>query len=125
MKSVRWVVIDGIVKKNPSKEEIETAKEVTYIYGGQEDIVIQTWWVDYEHTKCIDFAYHINMIESLNPRIFPSFNPKYDIRKEHFERFGIKNTPQHLKSVIIPQSQITDDGIISLGGWRNLSSYLY
>ena len=125
MNTVQWVVIDGVVKKNPSKEEIENATEATYIYGGQEDIVIQTWWVDYEHTKFIDFAYHISTIESLNPQISPSFNPKYDIRKAHFARHGIKETPQHLKSVTIPQSQITDEGIISLGGWRNLSSYLY
>lgn len=125
MNNVQWVFIDGEVKKNPSKEEIENAQEVTYIYGGEEDVVIQTWWVDYEHTKCVDFAYIISIIESMNTKVSPSCNPKYVLRKAYFERFGIKNTPQHLKSVTIPQSQITDDGIISLGGWRSLSSYLY
>ena len=122
---MQWVVIDNKLVKNPTKEQLINGKDITYIYGGNEDIVIQTWWVDDEHTSCIDFAYCLSMIEAMDANASPSYNPKYDLRKKEFENHGIMFTPQDLKSITIPKSMITEDGIVNLGGYRRLNSFLY
>lgn len=121
---MQWVVIDDKLVKNPTKEQLART-DVTYIYSGDEDIVIQTWWVNDEHTSCIDFAYCLSMIEAMDANISPSHNPKYDLRKMFFKNNGITWTPQDLKSITIPKSMITKDGIVNLGGYRRLNSFLY
>ncbi len=121
---MQWVVIDNKLVKNPTKEQLART-DVTYIYGGVEDIVIQTWWVNKEHTLCVDFAYSLSMIETMNINASPSKNPKYDLRKMVFKNKGITWTPQDLKSITIPKSMITEDGIVNLGGYRRLNSFLY
>lgn len=120
---MQWVVIDNKLVKNPTKEQLART-DITHIYGGDEDIVIQTWWVNNEHTLCIDFAYSLSMIEAMDINASPSHNPKYDLRKKVFENHGIMFTPQDLKSITIPKSMITEDGIVNLGGYRRLNSFL-
>ena len=126
---MKWAIIDDKLIKNPTEEQIKDSK-INYIpiYGGPEETVIQSWWLDENHTKAIDFAYSLAMLESM-PLICTGewINPKWKLREEHFRRHGVYATdclPQELRSITIPKSQITEDGITNLGGWRTLYSFL-
>ena len=126
---MKFAIIDDKLIKDPSEEQIKESK-INYIpiYGGPENIVTQSWWLDEKHTKAIDFSYSLPMLESM-PLIGDEewINPKWKLRKDHFRRHGVYATnhlPQELRSITIPKSQITEDGIMNLGGWRTLHSFL-
>lgn len=116
MKEIQWVVIDNILYKNPTKKELKNAENYTYIYLSlDDDIVIETWWVDELKNSCIDFAYSITQMKSDFKSCEENFyNPKYYSRIKHFERYGLPHTPHQLKSICIPKQFITKKGIIDL-----------
>lgn len=127
---MNWAIIDDKLIKNPTEEQIRESK-INYIpiHEGAENIVTQSWWLDEEHTKVIDFTYSLAQLESMIPHIYvpECTNPKWKLREKHFRRHGVYDThhlPQELKSITIPKSQITEEGIINLGGWRTLRSFL-
>lgn len=123
---MKWAIIDDRLIKDPTEEQIKES-EINYIpiYGGPEEIVIQSWWLDEEHTKAIDFAYSLVQLESTKLVCGGEWiNPKWKLREEHFKKHGVYCMPQELRSITIPKSQITEEGIISLSGWRNLDSFL-
>lgn len=126
---MEWAIIDDKLVKNPTKIQIMKSK-INYIpiHEGEENIVTQSWWLDEKHTRVINFTYSLPMLESM-PLIADGewINPKWKLRADHFRKYGVYDThhlPQELRSITIPKSQITEEGIIDLGGWRNLHSFL-
>ena len=65
--TTNWVLVKGVLKKNPSKKYLSKLdkREVTYLYKGSiEGVIIETWWVDLERELLIDFAYDVYEIDS-------------------------------------------------------------
>lgn len=108
----QFVLIDNILKKNPTKQDLMGKKEVTYIYPGMEDIVTQQW--ELGDNKVINYSFSISEMESRIPCEANNYNPKYHDRKLFFKRNGIDFTPQHIRSLYIPTSKIHENGIEGL-----------
>ena len=120
----QWVVIGDYLRLNPTKEDLKHARakdeEIIFIYEGtDDDIVIESWWVDKEKSLAIDFAYSLLEIENMVICEANYFNPKYWLREQHFKSNNIKNTPQYMRSITIPKRFIKDNGIV------NLKRFLY
>lgn len=103
MYDVKYALIDNVLIENPTPEQLKK-EDVTIIVGGEENIVIQQWYIDSTKQEVIDFAFSTS--ELLSFRIF--------FRKKYFIRNGIKHTPQYMRKITIPKSCIFDDGIKGL-----------
>ena len=80
-----WNMWNGVVEFHKNKDNCPIVKSIN------DDIVVESWWVDNSHESIIDFAYSRNL--------------PYD-RDLHFSRHNVH--PQELRMLIIPKSEYED-----------------
>ena len=110
----QWVVIDGVLECNPSKEQIKNSKyECCYIYPGEDDdTVIQSWRNN--DGSVINYSYSLSLTKSMICCEDNYYNPKYYDRKRHYERHKIRCGRDRLRWLVIPKRFILNKGIINL-----------
>lgn len=95
-----WAIVDGVLKKNLSKEEIDKIPKGKYIkikQGRIKGMIFESWWTDLEKETAIDFSYMTFRTDIMNAR------------QEFFKMHGIK--PICLKSYILPPENFTEEGV--------------
>lgn len=104
----RWYIIDGLVVKNPTKEQfegLEKHKIIELRKGKLEDVIIETWWVSpLETNQAIDFAYQTSLLE-----VSPFLLRK--MRDNYFAEHGVLDKVHFDKCYTLPPSYFTDSTV--------------
>lgn len=95
----KWYNLNGLLRKNPSKEDINKlpVNQVIFYAKGINGIVREQWWVDIDRKTVLDFAYSVN-----------EKNVGY-LRDLHFKSYDIK--PSFIRGYFLPPSWINNKGV--------------